>query len=202
MKKISAAANKGLTLIEAVVIIAITLMITQALITTIIYFYRTNANVVAQSYAVNYARRGMDFLVRDIREAGYGDEGSFPIVSIAPTEFTFYSDIDRDDYSERIHYYLAGGTLYKGVTNPTGTPLSYGALDEEVTVISEHVRNDEEGVSIFKYYDSEGAEITGTNVSEVAFVTVTLIVNVNPDRQPEEFTLRSSAALRNLKVNF
>lgn len=141
-------------------------------------------------------------MVRDIREAAYGDDGSFPVIAIAPTAFSFYSDIDRDDFTERIRYYLTGDLLYKGVTNPSGDPLIYDDNDEEISLIAQYVRNDEESVAIFTYYDSTGNEITDeVDIAEVAFVKVNLIVNVNPTRLPEEFTLRSSATLRNLKVN-
>jgi hypothetical protein len=185
-----------------IIVIAITGVIMVAITSSVIYFYRTNANLVEQVLAINNARKGIERLVRDIREAAYSDEGSFPVVFIAPNEFTFYSDIDRDNLTERVHYYLFEDDLYKGVTNPSGDPLSYDEGDEEVSLISQYVRNDEEAVAIFTYYDSEGNEVTAIEeISEVAFVRVNLIVNVNPTRLPEEFTLRSSATLRNLKVN-
>ena len=50
--------------------------------------------------------------------------------------------------------------------------------------------------------DSTGTEITDyDNISDVSFVKVNLIVNVNPLRLPNEFMLRGTATLRNLKVN-
>ena len=53
---------------------------------------------------------------------------------------------------------------------------------------------------IFTYYNGDGLEIIpGNDLDEVRFVEVNLIVNVDPNRQPEEFVLRSSAYLRNLK---
>jgi len=191
-----------MTIIEMVVTIAVTTMILGAIVSSVIFFYTTNTNVVEQSLHINSARRGIELTVRDIREATYGDDGSFPIIEMGPTSFSFYSDIDRDTFTERIRYYLDGTNLYKGITNPAGNPLSYPAGDDEVSLVSDAVRNDEEGVVIFQYYDSSGTEITDyTQVFDVVFVTVTLIININPVRKPDEFTLRSSATLRNLKEN-
>ena len=62
------------------------------------------------------------------------------------------------------------------------------------------MRNFEEDIAIFTYYDENGVEITDYNeVDEVRSVVVNLIVNIQPIRAPEEFTLRSSANLRNLR---
>ena len=193
---------RGITLIEMVVTISVTSIILGAIISSILFFYRTNTNVMEQSLHVNSARRGIELTVRDIREATYGDDGSYPIISMSPNSFSFFSDVDRDSLTERINYSLSGTNLNKGITNPSGSPLQYPAPDDEVLTVSDAVRNDEEGVPIFRYYDSNGVEITDyTQVFDVAFVTVTLIININPIRKPDEFTLRSSATLRNLKVN-
>lgn len=202
MRYLSVSQKRGFTFVEMIVVVAITGVIMVAITSSVIFFYRTNDNLVEQVLAINNARKGVQLMVRDIREAAYGDDGSFPVIAIAPTAFSFYSDIDRDNYTERIRYYLTGDILYKGVTNPSGDPLTYDDADEEVSLVSQYVRNDEESVSIFTYYDSQGDEITDPGaLSEVAFVKVNMIVNVNPTRLPEEFTLRSSATLRNLKIN-
>ena len=191
-----------MSIIEMVVYISISTLIVAAIVISVIFFYRTNTTVMEQSLHINHARKGIEFMVRDIREATYGDEGSFPLIELGPYNFSFYSDVDRDDYTERIRYSLDGTNLYKGVTNPSGNPLWYNDADEEVATISEAVRNDEEGVAIFKYYDSAGVEIVDyTAVSEVSFVTVTLVININVIRKPDEYTLRSSATIRNLKTN-
>ena len=53
---------------------------------------------------------------------------------------------------------------------------------------------------MFAYYDEEGVAIAFPGpVTEVRYVDVYLIVNIDPIRDPGEFMLRSSAMLRNLK---
>ncbi len=168
----------------------------------IIAFYRGNAFAIEQSFAVANAGRSMEILVRDIREAIYSDEGSYPVVAIATSSFTFYSDIDRDDSVELTRYYIDGTSLLKGTTNATsGTPV-YDPANEIIQVVSDDIRNWEQDVPVFRYFDDTGVELGGfTSVTDVAFVEVTVIVNINPARAPNEFTLRSSATLRNLKTN-
>jgi len=192
--------KRGFTFIETLVIIAIVTLISVAIVNSILLFYRANTSALEQAQAVNEARRGIELLVRDIREASYSDEGAFPIVSMETNQFYFYSDVDRDDKIERMRYFLDGSILRKGVTETAGDPPVYNDVDEVVTIVSTDVRNAEQSTPIFTYYDTTGTEITDLNdVTALRFVTVNLIVNINPERLPNEFTLRSSAAIRNLK---
>jgi len=195
--------KKGFTLTEAIVVIAVFSVVMIALSSSVRYFYRVNAYNIEQSLAVNSARKGIEYIVRDIREATYSDEGSFPIISVDSNTMYFYSDVDRDNNVERMRYFLEGVLLKKGITESSGDPLTYNDVDEVVSIISEHVQNESQGTPIFRYYDNTGAEILdyGLNITSIAFVTVNLIVNINPISLPNEFTLRSSATIRNLKTN-
>ncbi|PIT91163.1 hypothetical protein COU17_01830 [Candidatus Kaiserbacteria bacterium CG10_big_fil_rev_8_21_14_0_10_49_17] len=193
--------TRGFTFIETIVVISIFTVMIGAIVSSVLAFYRGNTNALEQSYAVNSARRGVEFAVRDMREATYSDEGAYPIISIDPQEFYFYSDIDRDNSVERVRYFADGTFLYKGVTESAGDPPTYSDANEVTSIISEDVRNGEQGVSIFRYYDETGNEVVDfdAGITDVVFVSINLIVNINPIRLPNEFTLRSSATLRNLK---
>jgi hypothetical protein len=141
-------------------------------------------------------------MVRDIREASYSETGAYPVVAIGSTTIAIYTDLDRDDDAELVRFYLDGSTFKKRVTNPTGNPAVYTEATSSDSVLSENVRNGEQGVPIFQFYDSDGVLLTSyTSVTPVAFVQVSLVVNVNPVTLPNEFVLRSSATIRNLKVN-
>jgi hypothetical protein len=183
------------------VVIAVSTAAMVAIVTSVLYFYRTNAATVEQAFAIDSARKGVEFVVRDLREATYSEEGAYPIVSAGPTSLTFYSDIDRDSSVERIRYFLDGTNLKKGVTDAFGDPLTYDGGLETISLISDSVRNGALGVPIFSFFDSAGNSIDGTAVTEVSFVTINLTVNINPSRLPEDFTLRSSTTLRNVKTN-
>lgn len=190
---------RALSLIETVVTVAIVAVIVPAIVGSIIFFYRANTSSLEQSYQVNNARRGVEFLVRDVREATYGDTGAYPLAGIASTSLTFYADTDNDASIERISYTLIDTALYRTVLKSSGVPPSYSDAGATSTV-SLYVRNLEEVAPLFRYYDKSGNEITDyAEVDEVRSVAVFLVVNVLPVRAPTEFTLRSRATLRNLR---
>ncbi len=188
-----------MTFIEAMIWIALLVSAMTAVASTVLYFYRTNAYSLEQSTAVTSAQRGLETMVRTIREAAFSSQGAFPIVTVSPHDFVFYADIDNDPLIERVHYYLTGTTLMRGVLNPTGDPPDYiGAEVNEV--VADYVRNIAVGTSTFRYYDALGAEIASstTAYTAVRFVKVTLGVNVNTATLPNQLSLYSTAALRNL----
>ena len=193
----------GYSLIEAIIVVSLFSLATLAIMGTILFLYRTNANSIEQAYALQNARKGVEVMVRDIREATYGDEGSYPVVAMSTSSFTFFSDTDKDDSVERIRYFLQGSNLYRGVVQATGTPAIYATSSEEVLIVSEDVRNIDQDADTFVFYNASGTQVTNftSELLDTRFVIVTLIVNINPTRLPEEFTLRSSAMMRNLKDN-
>ena len=94
---------------------------------------------------------------------------------------------------------MQGSSLIRGVIDPSGDPPVYTNV-ETFTTLSDNVRNTEKNVTLFEYYNVDGTLMTDlTKVAEVRFVQVTVVVNINPDRLPNQFMLRSTAALRNLK---
>jgi type II secretory pathway pseudopilin PulG len=191
--------SRGLTLIEAMVWIALMTSAITAIASTILYFYRTNAYSLEQATAVTAAQRGLEQTVRTVREAAYSSQGAFPIVSVDPNDFVFYADVDADPLIERVHYYLSGTTLMRGVLDPTGNPPDYVGV-EQTEIVSEHVRNVAQGLPVFEYFDALGAQIASSTsaYTSVRFVKVTLAVNVNTATLPNQLSLYSSTALRNL----
>lgn len=190
---------RGLTILEAVVSVSIFTVVMASIVTSIIFFYRANASSLEQAYQVESARRGVELLVRDLREATYGDNGAYPIANIGSTTMTFFSDTDKDAVVEQITYSVIGTEFYRYVLDSSGTPPTYSGVGATSTV-SQYVRNFEEGKIVFHYFDVDGNEISDyAEVDEVRSVTIELVVNILPIRAPEEFTLRSSATIRNLR---
>lgn len=190
---------RGFTLIETVVTVGIFSVIMVTLVNSVLTFYRANATAIEQSYQIESARRGIELLVRDLRESAYGDNGAFPLAAIASMSITFYSDTDRDQVTEQMRYALSGTTLTRSVVNPSGNPAEYTGVPE-TSQISTYVRNEEEATPIFRYYNALGNEISDYNdIADVVSITVSLVVNIRPVSAPEEFTLTSSATLRNLR---
>jgi prepilin-type N-terminal cleavage/methylation domain-containing protein len=194
--------KNGFTLVEMIIVIAIYTLVMFALFTSVTSFYRYNAYAVAQSYQVNQARRGMEAFVRDVREMTYADDGTYPLARIESNLIGFYSDIDRDDSVEYVEYELSSTTLQERIYSATGTPPVYGATPEETRILSEYVQNIGQGTSTFEYFDANGDQATAsTTVTDIVYVVAKIIVNIDPVRDPGEFMLKSSAALRNLKPN-
>ena len=194
---------QGLTLVETIVVVTIFSLLMIGVANSIAAFYRFNAYTIAQAYQVAEARRGVERLVRDVREMTYADDGTFPLARMEEHLIGFYSDIDRDDSVEYVEYELAGEALEKRVYNATGTPPVYEVSPSEVDTLSPYVQNQNQGVVTFAYYDGVGNPATATStVIDIRYVETQIVVNIEPVRHPGEFMLRSSAALRNLTESF
>ena len=189
---------RGFTLAEMLVVIAITAAVAGSLLYVIQNFYRSNAYVFESAVSVDTARRGIGTTLQDIREASYGDDGSYPIQSVSTSSITFFSDLDDDQGVERVRIFIQNGTLYRVITNSGGNPPSYTGQTSATTTILTYIRN---GTStpLFKYYNAEGALLsaTSTDVSEITSVAATLMIDLNPNRAPNILTLTGSATLRN-----
>ncbi len=188
-----------MTIIETSVWISVTLSALLAIVTSVQYFYRTNNYAVEQAAAISSAQRGVESMIKTMREASYASDGAYPIVSLATSSIVLYADIDEDPFIERLRFFIDGNSLKRGVIDPTGDPPVY-TNPESISSLSDYVRNNEQSVDAFRYYDLNGDLMTNlSDISEVRFIEVTVVVNINPFRLPNQFTLRSTAALRNLR---
>jgi prepilin-type N-terminal cleavage/methylation domain-containing protein len=190
--------TRGFTLIETVVVVAITGIVSGAIGFTLQYFYRTNAYVLEETQATERAHRSVEHVLSDIREASYADDGSYPVAIAATSTITFYADTDADLAAEKVHYYLSGTTFYRGITNSAGSPPSYSGQTEKIDVVVDNVRN--ATTTIFHYFDNTGIELTSPiSLSRIASVKVVVMTDVNPNRAPQVYVLTGSATLRNLR---
>jgi type II secretory pathway pseudopilin PulG len=186
-------------MIEVVVAIGIIALITVAITQSVIMFYRVNRVAFEEAYQIRSAERGLQVMVRDLREATYGDDGAYPLGAIASSSITFYADLDRSNPIEKVEYKLIGKSLYRTVTNSTGNPPTYTG-NKATSTVSEYVRNFEENAPLIRYFDAAGAEVTNaSDIARVVSVSINLVVDITPVHAPGEFTLRSGATLRNLR---
>jgi len=193
--------SRGLTLLEVAIWVVIFTLSVLTIMTTVLYFYRTNTYTINQASAVTSAQRGVEKMIRVMREAAYASNGAYPIVAIGAHSILLYADIDGDPLIERVHYSVVGTDLKEETLNPTGDPPAYIGQGS-TTTLSDYVHNLDvgTGTTTFAYYDQNGALVTDyAKVADVRFITVNIIVNVDPVRLPNQIVLRSSAALRNLK---
>jgi Tfp pilus assembly protein PilV len=107
--------ERALTLIEAIVAIFIFSLVIGTVSGLILTVYRSHGFASQQSMAIEEARRGIEIMVKEIREAREGEDGSYPIEKADDKELIFYSDIDNDGKTERVRYYL--GTISSQTLN-------------------------------------------------------------------------------------
>jgi len=191
--------SKGFTIIETIITIVIFALAMGAVSGLILMAYRTQSYTWQQSLAIGEARKGVETMVKEIREARPGDDGSYIIEKAEDFEFIFYSDIDNDGKAERVRYFIEGTDFKKGVIKPSGWPTKYDPQNEEIFTLSQYVRNQP---PIFRYFNRSGIELPPpARLKDTKLMRVYLVINVNPNRPPQDFGLESDVQIRNLKTN-
>jgi prepilin-type N-terminal cleavage/methylation domain-containing protein len=191
---------RGLSFIEMLVTLAVFSLIMVSIVNSVLFFYRANTSSLEQGYQVESARRGTEVFVRDVREATYGDDGAYPMQTMASSTVIFYTNADSDTAIERVKYSLSGTSLYRNIVQPSGTPPAYtgGGV---TTTVSSYVRNFDENSSLFKYYNASSTEVTNSQyINTVVSVTINLVVDIVQKHAPGRFTLSESATLRNVRA--
>jgi prepilin-type N-terminal cleavage/methylation domain-containing protein len=167
--------NKGFTLVELLVSIAILTIVGIALSTfqsnIFTFAFSSQANLSAQLSARHVIRQ----IVAQLREAAPSSVGGYPIALAATSSLTFFSDLNNDGLEEQIRYFLSGKNLMQGVTSPTGSPLAYVPGNEKLSTIVANVVN---GTStpIFQYYDSNYAGTSTPLTDPVITVTTQVMI--------------------------
>lgn len=195
------------TLIEIVVSLAIFTLLLGTFVSIIVHSYRLQTYDVEQGEAVKVARDGVEKLMKELREVKYGDDGSYPLVagSLLDQSITFFSDIDVDQKTEKVRYFLLDGYLKRGVIEPSGQPVRYDSRSETIENVARYITNG--STPIFRYYDERYPAVqtplsVPPDVTNVRLVEIRLKVNVTPERAPIEFVQSSFVHLRNLKEEF
>ncbi len=107
--------KEGFTLVESLVTLAIFSLILGAVLMGAFYILRDYSYGSEQSQAVEEARRGLETMIKELREAMPGDNGAYPIEKASDDEIIFYSDIDKDGKAEKVRYFW-GSTEEKSLT--------------------------------------------------------------------------------------
>ncbi len=196
--------QKGFTLVETLIVIALFTLLVLAIMNSVTQLYKYNSVTLEQANEIEVARRGLLTWVRDTREMTFGANGAFPLGRAESHRIGFYSDIDKDFNVEYVEYRLATTTLYKDTYEPTGNPPVYSTTTPTRTeILSQYVQNLSQGQTTFRYYNDAGALIASSSamISDIRYLRINLIVNIDPARSPGEFMLQGSATPRNLKEN-
>lgn len=198
--------NRGVTLLELIVAIGIFALLAMGAGLILITSIRSNASIWDHLEVQRDGRRAVQQVVNDIRRAEQSSVGAYMIASAGDNELIIYSNIDRKDYRERVRYFLQGQTLKKGITIPTGNPLTYVTSTESVIDVANYVVNASSSQPIFFYYDAtySGTESTMSppvNIGNIRIIRVKLLLDKNPNLSPTVLEVESVAQLRNLKLN-
>lgn len=106
IKKLVERSKGGFTLTETLVAIFIFTLAMAGTAIAVMRVYQSQSFTREQSQAIEEARRGIKTMVKEIREAAPGEDGSYPIEKAGDKELIFYSDVDRDLKVEKVRYFL------------------------------------------------------------------------------------------------
>jgi len=200
-KKIS-----GFTLIETLLTIFIfgLLMLGTTLMIKNIFGLSEQQNGILSN--TNQATIISSAFASEIRDANYGANGAYPINQAGDNQLIFFSTgTNNSGIVSKIRYYISGNTLYKGVTNPGGSPLSYTGQPETITTLSNQMSM---GANpLFYYYDGNyngngDPLVQPVNIDVIRFIKINLIVLKDvTNNSNSTFTITTGASIRNLKNN-
>lgn len=198
--------SKGFTLVEVIVASFIFCVITFGVTVFSSYYFKNYSFSFEQNQQQSIAQNGLTRMIKDIREARIGDDGSWPIVQADDNQFIFYSDVTNDGKADKVRYFLTGTILQKGIIEPTVVPVTYPSANEKIVNIATNI--DTSGGPIFKYYngnwpsDTINNPLTQTNrLLNSRFVIVYLKINLSQNFAASPFELTSGTTIRSLKNN-
>jgi type II secretory pathway pseudopilin PulG len=194
--------NKGMTVAEILVVVAIVTVIGLAISTFARDLFMYSGTVQSNLSAQQDARQMLRQFASELRVASQSSTGTYPISEASDTAITFYSDINGDGIKDRVRYYVSGNMIKKDVLVPTGLPLAYTGTPATSIVM----RDLSVTTGIFSYYDKN---YTGTSaplgspvdVSSVRLVKMNITIDRDPNRSPTPINVTTQVVIRNLKDN-
>jgi hypothetical protein len=144
-------------------------------------------------------------MVSELRRTAQPSTGAYPIELASSTGITFYSDINNDGNVDKVRYYLNGKGITKGVTPPTGSPVTYNSANEVKSTIINYIKASST-LPIFQYYTASYSGTTSpltipVDITAIRLIKTTLIIDTDPNRSPIPIVATSNVTLRNLKDN-
>lgn len=157
--------NKGFTLIEVIVAVGILGIIFVAMSSFQVNVHKYN-NSASQSLQNSHdARSLIRVIVKELRTAKQGNDGSYPIAEASTSSIAFYSDIDDDGLQEKIRYYMLDNKLHREVTKQ--------GIEESSILVS----NLQNGTStkLFEYYGTSLANVN--TIADIRMVKINILLS-------------------------
>lgn len=98
--------KKGFTFIEVIIVIAIFTIVLGAISSFSLNFYNNQKFISDYSNIVDQAKFGVFRMVKELREAKTGEDGSYPLIFAGDKEIVFFADVDNDGVVEKVRYFL------------------------------------------------------------------------------------------------
>ena len=193
----------GFTLIETLVSVAVFVIIGLAVSNFGTQLFSLNSTLRDSLTSQSEARAAFKIMTAEIRSASPSSTGTYAIEAADASTFIFFGDIDDDGLYERIRYYMSGTTLKRGITKPTGNPLTYTSTNETTSDLIHDIVNG--SVPLFSYYDSSYDGTSGSlnpiSILAIRLVKITTVVDRDPNRAPGASTSTTQVSIRNIKDN-
>lgn len=197
--------NRGLTLIEVLVAMGISVFLIVGIMDLLLWAMHGRDVVWEQLSTQNEGRKIVQDFTNELRRATASSIGAYPLEIAQNQQIVFYSNIDTDSWRERVRYFISNKTLKKGVTKPSGNPLTYNPVNEVLTDVVHDIANGTS--SLFYYYDQNYAGPSSTamtypiNITNVRMVGISLSLEEKPNVAPAPFNIEAKVEIRNLKSN-
>ncbi|HEX21025.1 MAG TPA: hypothetical protein ENH19_00040 [Actinobacteria bacterium] len=197
--------EKGLTLIELIIGVGLMSLVLQGIYA--FHYYETKSwdNTTRSIAARTAAQLAINRISRDIRGAQVISETAPAIEAADKNSIIFYADVDNDQQPERLHYYLSGTKLIRGIeeSQTTKEPWVFNGVDDVKTTLVKDDRNSA-AQPLFRYFSSMDVEDTNLPLSSARRSKVTLLkINLNvdkdPGKSPAPVQLETTVDLRNIK---
>jgi len=187
--------NNGFSLFEIIIVLTIFLVAVMISTEYIINGYFTIFFGSDKESTIQFARKSLEKISKEIREARISEKGDYPILSAEPQNLIIFADINNDNKAEKVRYYLDDKKIKKDETLP-GSDNNYTGVSQTST-ISEYIKNDT--TPVFTYLDSNN-NLT-SDINKIRLIHLNFIVNASPRINMKNYKLELDVQLRNLKDN-
>jgi len=194
--------RKGLTLVEMLVSITITVLLLGALSLFIIRSFDINRYTIEQGMNIAVLQNSLRNFSANLREARQSEDGDYLLKNCDEYEVTFYADPDNDGVAEQLTYYLENSQFKLEIVEPDlgVSPPSYNTGTSEVKIIGNGVVNGSLSEPIFYYYEEDGEYSLeeGFAPSQVELVRIRIYANIDTDEVPDSMLMETMVRPRNI----
>lgn len=193
---------QGFTLVEILVTVAVVVGVMVVIGTFSVNVLNFKNFLTPTFQAQQEMQLALQTMSLEMHSMALSNIGSYPLSQVGTSTITFFSDIDSDGLFEQVRYFLSGTTLKKGVIKPSGNPLSYNPLDENIDDTVHYIYTS--NPAIFTFYESgysgiESPLVYPVDISKVQLIGVDLFVKDANMNYPVSFSIKLTP--RNLRSN-